>query len=173
MSAYVINSYAFAQERIVNGDFSNLTGMTSNVANWWGEAVPFGWFTSATAPSNSNFVVYFLNGTYYANLNTLSRFTDQVGGFAPFSQDIVMPITSNVTLTFFGSNPFNANSWNLGSSLRNLTTNTLLANTLISNTPQTVTLSASNVPAGNIIRIGFWKGAAAQTPALSNVSVIF
>jgi hypothetical protein len=41
------------------------------------------------------------------------------------------------------------------------------------NTPQTVTLTASNVPAGHVVRINFWKGAAAQTPALSNVSVIF
>jgi hypothetical protein len=41
------------------------------------------------------------------------------------------------------------------------------------NTPQTVTLTASNVPAGHVVRINFWKGAATQTPALSNVSVIF
>ncbi len=171
MSAFVINPYVFAEERAVNGDFSNVTGMTSNFANWWGRAVPFGWGAFVNVATN-DFLVRLLNGVYYANLQGLTRSPAEAGGVLPFFQNLVMPVTSNVTLTFFGSNPFSANPWSLGCNIVNVTTSTTLANTSIT-TPQTVTLSASNVPAGNTIRINFWKGAAAQTPGLSNVSVIF
>jgi hypothetical protein len=158
---------------VVNGDFSNVSGMTSNVTNWWGRAVPFGWNTNATAPATNDFVV--LRSTafvdaYFANLNILSRSAEQAGGLVPFFQNLVMPATSNITLTFFGSNPFNANFWALGCSIVNQTTSTTLANTSIT-TPQTVTLSASNVPAGNTIRINFWKGAAGHSPGITNVFV--
>ena len=156
---------------VVNGDFSNVSGMTSNATNWWGRAVPFGWNTNATAPATNDFVIRLLNGVYYANLNILSRSAEQAGGLVPFFQNLVMPVTSNVTLTFFGSNPFNANPWSLGCNIVNQTTSTTLATTSISNTPQTVTLSASNVPAGNTIRINFWKGAAAHSPGITNVFV--
>jgi hypothetical protein len=111
-----------------------------------------------------------LNGVYYADINVLSRSSAEAGGLLPFYQDIVMPATSNVTLTFFGSNPFNANAWALGCNIINQTTSTTLANTSIT-TPQTVTLSASNVPAGNTIRINFWKGAAGHSPGITNVFV--
>jgi hypothetical protein len=154
---------------VVNGDFSNVSGMTTNSANWWGRAVPFGWNTFVNISTN-DFVVRLLNGVYYANINVLSRSSAEAGGLLPFYQDIVMPATSNVTLTFFGSNPFNANAWALGCNIINQTTSTTLANTSIT-TPQTVTLSASNVPAGNTIRINFWKGAAGHSPGITNVFV--
>jgi hypothetical protein len=154
---------------VVNGDFSNVSGMTNNATNWWGRAVPFGWNTVVDV-STRDFLVILLNGVYYANLGSLSRSPAETGGVLPFFQDIVMPVTSNITLTFFGSNPFNANAWALGCNIVNQTTSTALANTSIS-TPQTVTLSASNVPAGNTIRINFWKGLTAHTPAITNVFV--
>ena len=157
---------------VVNGDFSNVSGMTSNVTNWWGRAVPFGWGTARNVSTNDFLVLQSAAfvGAYFANLNTLSRSPAEAGGVLPFFQDLVMPVTSNITLTFFGSNPFNANFWALGCNIVNQTTSTTLANTSIT-TPQTVTLSASNVPAGNTIRINFWKGAAAQSPGITNVFV--
>jgi hypothetical protein len=154
---------------IVNRNFSNVSGMVSNVANWWGSAAPLGWNTSVN--TNNNFLVYLNSGVYYANLNALSKSPAEAGGVLPLFQDFVMPITSDITLTFSGSNPFNANSWNLGSSIENITNSTILANTGISNTPQIVNLSASNVPSGNTIRINFWKNQAAHTPAITNISI--
>jgi hypothetical protein len=157
---------------VVNGDFSNVSGMTSNVTNWWGRAVPFGWGTARNVSTNDFVVLQSATtvGVYYANLNVLSRSPAETGGVLPFFQDFVMPVTSNITLTFFASNPFNANNWSLGCNIVNATTSTTLANTSIT-TPQTVTLSASNVPAGNTIRINFWKGAAAHSPGITNVFV--
>jgi len=158
---------------VVNGDFSNVSGMTNNITNWWGRAVPFGWGTARNVSTNDFLVLQSTAtvGVYYANLNVLSRSPAEAGGVLPFFQNLVMPVTSNITLTFFGSNPFNANPWSLGCNIVNQTTSTTLATTSISNTPQTVTLSASNVPAGNTVRINFWKGTATQTPGITNVFV--
>jgi len=156
---------------VVNGDFSNVSGMTSNVTNWWGSAIPFGWNTTADV-STRDFLVRLQDGAHYANLGQLSRSSDQVGGNAPFFQDIIMPVTSNITLTFFVSNPFNENTWGMFCNIRNQTTATSLDNiNIVNGAPQTVTLSASNVSAGHVIRINFRKNAAAQTPAITNVFV--
>jgi hypothetical protein len=171
VSAFVINPYVFAEERAVNGDFSNVTGMTSNVANWWGRAVPFGWGAFVNVATN-DFLVRLLNGVYYANLQGLTRSPAEAGGTLPLFQDFTMPATLDFVLTFSASNPFNANAWAMGANIVNRTLMQQIAGTTI-NTPQTVTLTASNVPAGHVVRINFWKGAAAQTPGLSNVSVIF
>jgi hypothetical protein len=173
VSACVINPYAFAEERVVNSDFSNVTGMTRNVANWWGRAVPFGWGASVNVATN-DFLVRLLNGVYYANLQGLTRSPVEAGGALPFFQDFTMPATLDFVLTFIASNPFNANAWAMGANVFNRTLGQQIAGTGTAiNTPQTVTLTASNVPAGHVVRINFWKGAAAQNPALSNVSVIF
>jgi hypothetical protein len=172
VSAYVINPYAFAEERIVNGDFSNVTGMTSNSANWWGRKAPVGWNTFVNVSSN-DFLVRLLGAVFYANLGTLSRSPIETGGILPFFQDFVMPATSDITLTFVVSNPFNANSWAMAANIVDTTTNQLLASAPSFSTPQIVTMTASSAAAGHAVRINFWKGAASHTPALSNVSVTF
>jgi hypothetical protein len=176
VSATVINSYAFFQERIVNGNFANLTGMTNNVASWWGRAVPFGWGTFVNVSTNDLLVRGYTPQTgpvFYANLQGLTRSPQEAGGLLPFFQEFTMPATSDFILSWNGSNPFNGNAWAMAANIFNRTTGQQLAVQPAFNTPQTVTLTASNVPAGHVVRINFWKGAAAQTPGLSNVSVIF
>jgi hypothetical protein len=147
--------------------------MTSNVANWWGRAVPFGWGTFVNVATNDS-LVRLLGGVYYANLQGLTRSPQEAGGLLTFFQDFTMPATSDFILSWNGSNPFNGNAWAMAANIVNRTTGgQQLAVQPAFNTPQTVTLTASNVPAGHVVRINFWKGAAAQTPGLSNVSVIF
>ncbi len=172
MSATVINPYAFAEERVVNGNFSNTTGMTNNAAGWWGRAVPAGWGSFTIGVPTSDFLIRIFDGVYYANLNVLSRSPAEAGGTLPFYQDFTLPATSDVTLTFFGSNPFNTNAWSMGVNIANRTTAQTLATHSLSSSG-TIVLTASNVPAGHAIRVNFWKGSVQHTPAISNVSVVF
>lgn len=173
MSAFVINPYAFTKNLVVNGDFSDVTGLTSNVANWWVRGIPAGWTAAAATANTSDFVVRLKDGRYYANLGILSR--EPAAGLILFAQNIPALVTGGtVQLTFFASNPFNSNAWAVGYVILNASTGTWLANASTFNIPASQTLNLSlqtSVGAGVPLRIGFWKGAAAQTPAITDVSL--
>jgi hypothetical protein len=113
------------------------------------------------------------DGKYYANLGTLTREPD--AGLILFTQNIPALVTGGtVQLTFFASNPFNGNAWALGFVIINASTGTWLANSSTFNTPASQTLNLSlqaSVGAGVPLRIGFWKGTATQTPAITDISL--
>ena len=80
------------QGSVVNGDFSDRTGMTSTSSGWFG-GFPPGW----SGGLNAAYAVTVLNGTAYANLGELSS----AAPFNPIAQNVgTVEATTDVRLTF-------------------------------------------------------------------------
>ena len=173
---------------VTNGDFSNLTGLTS-VGGPWYSGIPSGWNT--VFPETNYTVIYTGNPspgvfTYAANLSQLSSSNP----WAPLSQSVgTTDYTGDVTLKFDLStlNPA-ASSWEVGVAIYSKNNEgdlSLLANRSIFNgfadpvsgLPQngigTFELTASNVTSGSLLEIAFWNTTGTGgTPGLTNVSII-
>lgn len=146
----------------VNGNFSNIAGLTKNAAPEWWDGVPVGW-----SGVNTTFTVYSGLGTnnYVANIGQLS--SGPSGN--SFRQNLGrLPITSNVELTFTYSEPFGDAA--LNAAIYNGTYGNLAAGEYTA--PGTYTLTGNSIPANTNIIIGFWSpNPGVVNPALDNVSV--
>jgi hypothetical protein len=153
---------------VVNGDFQNISGLTTNGAAWF-NGVPTGW-----TGVSGNFAVR-TNGTnqYVANLQTLST----TNPFRPLYQSIgTMAANGTVSLNF-DIIQLQTNAMRLGVAIYNAppggspgsaSWSPLLVNTnFTSFGPQT--LRVSNVAAGTPLAVAFWASTGA--PGIDNVIV--
>jgi len=146
-----------AELRVVNGDFSDLTGLTSGDAHGWHGGVPAGWVISAketryavnsrTAPTPP-----------VCNVSELGFLDQRVGTLAQ---------AADVVLTLDVSEEWQAES-GLGAALLDGSRGTLVKSSFHAGRGQT--LVATNIPAGTTIYIRFWA-LWKTTPGLDNVSV--
>jgi hypothetical protein len=155
---------------LVNGDFSDLSGLTPNGAQWR-NGLPVGWSTAnSTNASSPAFSVFTGGGVSIANLQTLGR---TAGGFNPFYQTIGSLSSSGpLTLTFQLFNDWQpANPISVGAAIYNWTTpgfTTALATATYTNTGLQ-SLQLSNVAAGVPLAIAFWSTSGA--PGLDNLLI--
>jgi hypothetical protein len=144
-----------AQEplRVVNGDFSDLSGMTQGQDAWYA-GVPKGWIGSS-----GTYALHAKRGATppACNVSNLGFFRQNVG---------VLDKASDVTLTFDVSEPWKPDVL-LNASILDANLMELAASEFSPGTKQK--LVATNVPAGTTILIAFQ--AAKSTPGLDNVSV--
>jgi hypothetical protein len=183
-----LGGQANAALTVINGDFSNLTGLAYEGGPWY-SGIPSGWNT--VFPETNYTVIYTGNPspgvfTYAANLSQLSSSNP----WAPLSQSVgTTDYTGDVTLKFDLStlNPA-ASSWEVGVAIYSKNNEgdlSLLANRSIFNgfadpisgLPQngigTFELTASNVTSGSLLEIAFWNTTGTGgTPGLTNVSII-
>jgi hypothetical protein len=164
---------------VLNGDFSNLTGLTYEGGPWY-SGIPSGWNTDF---SNTIYTLKYTgisNGTsdYVANL---SQLTSTSPSFYALSQSVgTTDYTGDVTVKFDLSN-INGGGYDVGVAIfQGPNFNTLLANRSIQDVfpdvngvPQngvgTFELKASSVASGSLLQIAFWT--TGGTPGLDNVSI--
>jgi len=164
---------------VLNGDFSNLTGLTY-VGGPWYSGIPSGWNTDF--PNTIYTVKYtgITNGNhdYVANL---SQLTSTSPNFYSLSQSVgTTDYTGDVTVKFDLSN-INGGGYDVGVAIfQGPNFNTLLANRSIQDVfpdvngvPQngvgTFELTAPSVASGSLLQIAFWT--TGGTPGLDNVSI--
>ena len=167
-------SFAKAQSEgaltVVNGDFSNMEGLTALPQSAWYSGVPTGW-TAAEPPAKKEgfYAVKNFGATgFFANLHVLGRIKPQ---FQAFQQEIgVLAETSDITLTF-ETTPIRDESFSLGVAIANARgkgPEAILgkANFEAAGSQRVV---ASKVPAGTWVAIRFWtvKG----FPGLGKVAI--
>jgi len=163
---------------VLNGDFSNLTGLTY-VGGPWYSGIPSGWNTDF--PNTIYTVKYtgITNGNhdYVANLSQLTS----TSPFRTLNQSVgTTDYTGDVTVKFDLSN-INGGGYDVGVAIfQGPNFNTLLANRSIQDVfpdvngvPQngvgTFELTAPSVASGSLLQIAFWT--TGGTPALDNVSI--
>ena len=139
---------------VVNGDFSDLTGMTANGSDGWYAGLPKGWLGSG-----GTYAIHAKRGATppACNPSNLGFFRQNVG---------VLDKASDVTLTFDVSEPWKPDVM-LNASILDGNLTELAAGDFKVGAKQK--LVASNVAAGTSILIAFQ--AAKATPGLDNVSV--
>jgi hypothetical protein len=174
-----LGGQANAALTVINGDFSNLTGLT-HVGGPWYSGLPNGWNTDF--PNTIYTVKYtgITNGNhdYVANL---SQLTSTSPNFYALSQSVgTTDYTGDVTVKFDLSN-INGGGYDVGVAIfQGPNFNTLLANRSIQDVfpdvngvPQngvgTFELTAPSVASGSLLQIAFWT--TGGTPALDNVSI--
>ena len=153
---------------LFNGNFDNLTGLTSTSSQWYG-GFPLGWTTASAA---SGYSVYFDGGGSYANLQTLGS-----SSTASLRQKIgTLETNSDVTLNFRVVNPF-ANSINnsMGAAIFHESTGVQLATYTLGSfaglsASTNVALKAFRVPSGTPLAVGFWS-TGGTAPAITGVSL--
>jgi len=167
-------SFAKAQSEgaltVVNGDFSNMEGLTALPQSGWYSGVPTGW-TAAEPPAKKEdfYAVKNLGATgLFANLRVLSRIKPQ---FQAFQQEIgVLAETSDITLTF-ETTPVRDEPFSMGAAIANARGNgpeaILGKANFEASGPQRVV--ASKVPAGTWVAIRFW--AVKGYPGLGKVAI--
>jgi hypothetical protein len=174
-----LGGQANAALTVINGDFSNLTGLTY-VGGPWYSGVPFGWNTDFT---NTIYTVKYTgitNGAYDYVAN-LSQLTSTSPNFYALSQSVgTTDYTGDVTVKFDLAN-INGGGYDVGVAIfQGPNSNTLLANRSIQDVfpdangvPQngvgTFELTALNVASGSLLQIAFWT--TGGTPSLDNVQV--
>jgi hypothetical protein len=167
-------SFAKAQSEgaltVVNGDFSNIEGLTALPQSAWYSGVPTGW-TAAEPPAKKEgfYAVKNFGATgFFANLHVLSRIKPQ---FQAFQQEIgVLAETSDITLTFETA-PIQDEPFSLGAAIANARgkgPEAILGKANFeASGPQRVV--ASKVPAGTWVAIRFW--AVKGFPGLGKVAI--
>ncbi|MCX7826717.1 MAG: hypothetical protein N2689_14335 [Verrucomicrobiae bacterium] len=145
---------AQGQLRVVNGDFSDLSGMTANGSDGWYAGLPKGWLGSS-----GSYAVHAKRGATAPTCNpsNLGFFRQNVG---------VLDKAADVTLTFDVSEPWKPDVL-LTASILDANLTELAAGDFKVGAKQK--LMARNVPAGTAVIIAFQ--AAKSTPGLDNVSV--
>ena len=152
--AFGLSASVNAQLAVVNGNFSDLTGLTDQGGGWWA-GDPNGW--DAQIPT-AQYAVNLWYGEYVCNLRTLGAISQTVG---------TLTNTTDVILSFDDTAAFNSpNSFTayiLDSSYNTLATGTFsvgLGQNLV----------ATSVPVGTTIVIQFtWVD---NNPALANISAM-
>jgi len=154
---------------LTNGNFANVSSNTVTGEGWYG-GVPAGWTTAAAV---SSYAVVESGGVFYANLNTLS----EAGGanFYPLRQSLgTVGTASDVTISFKAVSITPNAAFYVASGIFNATNDASPLATIA--TPAwidgsaTLTYSATNVPAGTPLYVGFWT-VGGTTPGITDVSV--
>jgi autotransporter-associated beta strand protein len=146
------------QGSVVNGDFSDRTGMTSTSSGWFG-GFPPGWSGGTT----SDYAVLSLNGATYANLGELSS----AAPFNPIAQNVgTVEATTDVRLTFTLAN-LQSGSSNVGVAIYG-PGRANLGNASFTNAG-TFTHTVKRVAPGTALEIAFWG--VAKTPAMGLTGV--
>jgi autotransporter-associated beta strand protein len=146
------------QGAVVNGDFSDRTGM-SNTSTGWSGGFPPGWSGGA----NSAYAVFSLNGATYANLGELSS----AAPFNPIAQNVgTVEATTDVRLTFTLAN-LQSGSSNVGVAIYG-PGRANLGNASFINAG-TFTHTVKRVAPGTALEIAFWG--VAKTPAMGLTGV--
>jgi len=151
---------------LTNGDFSDLEGLQEMAGGWYA-GVPAGWVAADSGDGSTNYAIRQEAGDFVANVSALSRTQPS---FAALTQEVGrLPATGEVTLTFELKEPWHSPEFYLGAAVYDSMS---MAYPLASGdftSAGTHTLTASNVPAGTPIRVGFWsvKG----FPGLDNVQI--
>ena len=143
---------------VVNGDFSDRTGM-NNTSTGWSGGFPPGWSGGA----NSAYAVFSLNGATYANLGELSS----AAPFNPIAQNVgTVEATTDVRLTFTLAN-LQSGSSNVGVAIYG-PGRANLGNASFTNAG-TFTHTVKRVAPGTALEIAFWG--VAKTPAMGLTGV--
>jgi len=178
-----LGGQANAALSVINGDFSNLTGLTY-VGGPWYSGVPSGW---NTAFSDTNYSVIYTGNpspgvyTYAANL---SQLTSTSPNFYSLTQSVgTTDYTADVTLKFDLSN-LNGGGYQVGVAIfGGSNSDSLLATRSVidkfpdgNGVPQngvgTFELKAPSVASGSLLQIAFWStSGTGGAPSLSNVSI--
>ena len=149
-----------AQLGVVNGDFSNTTGLT-NPGGDWRSGVPFGWTSSKTNPG---YTIDVSKGSPppVANLQTLSVLSQSVG---TLSSDC------DVVLTFDFLNPWNRTGNRVSAVL--LADSTVVASNRFDSTGAGLTLVANGVASGSAVTIRFINSSVDGNgaPGLDNIAI--
>ena len=146
------------QGSVVNGDFSDRTGMTSTSSEWFG-GFPPGW----SGGINAAYAVLSLNGTAYANLGELSS----AAPFNPIAQNVgTVEATTDVRLTFTLANLQSGSSM-VGVAIYGQD-RANLGNASFTNAG-TFTHTVKRVAPGTPLEIAFWG--VAKTPAMGLTGV--
>jgi len=149
-------SVASAPLTLVNGNFSDLSGLTPNISGWY-DGVPVHWSSTVSGPT---FTVRDPSGTNpVANVSTMGFMVQKVG---------VITNTSDVILTFDNNTLFSGSSTN-GAAILDGAMAPLKFGDFPTGLGQT--LVATNVPAGTIIHVEFWQ-VGGTLPGLDNVSLL-
>lgn len=163
LSLVLLAGQAKAALLVTNGDFSDLTGLSSSGGNWYGGAVPYGWTSSVGG--SLTYAVINSGGNYIANLGALSTATP----FAALTQNIgILDNTASITLTYTLTSL--SGTLNSGVAIYNASNGNVLASATF-NTSGTHSVTALDVAAGTQIRIGFWQASPSNSPGLDNVMV--
>ncbi len=150
---------------LVNGDFSDLSGMTPNVSGWY-SGLPPGW-SSTDNPGGGSFAVATAGESGGAtpptcNPSSLNRLQQEAG---------TLLRASHVTLRFDLPFGYNGQTWaTLRAALLNAATGATLATGDYGVGATGLTLKALNVPAGTALKVEL-QSLFNTTPALDNVSV--
>ena len=155
-SLSVTSSVAQVIGSVVNGNFSDLSGLTS-LANGWYAGVPAGWIGPA--------VDYTVNGSLGTNPPTANPSVfgvlRQIVGTLTNTSDVVLQFDNNTAFT-------NGTPWTLGVAILDESLNTIASGSFSPGLGQT--LVATNVPAGTTVSIQFT--AVAGFPGLDNVGAV-
>ncbi len=149
---------AGAQLSVVNGNFSDLSGLADHGGGWY-FGVPVGWGSTAVNPG---YTVQSATGATppTANLQSLSVLSQGVG---------TLTNTCDVVLTFDFSQPWNAAAVSL--SARILADSAVIAAGTFGSPASGLTLVATNVPSGSNISVQFVNEIPSGAPGLDNVAV--
>jgi len=151
---------------VTNGDFSDLTGLQEREDGWYA-GVPAGWATTVSTEGSTNYAIRKEAGEFVANVSALSQVQSS---FVAFTQEVgQLSSPAEVTLTFELKRPWHGEAFHMGAAIYDSRSTAYpLAGGDFTNSG-THTLTASNVPAGTQIKIGFW--AVQGFPSLGNVNI--
>jgi hypothetical protein len=152
--------------QVVNGDFSDLTGLQERAGGWYA-GVPSGWSAMVSVEGSTNYSIRKEAGDFVANVSALSQTQPS---FAAFTQEVGrLSAPGEVTVTFELKEPWHSQEFYLGAAIYD--SMSVLYPLAVGNFTNcgAHTLTASNVPAGTQIKIGFWS--ALGFPGLDNVKV--
>ena len=151
---------------VANGDFSDLTGLQERTGGWYA-GVPSGWTAAESSEGSTDYAIKNESGDFVANVSDLSQTKP---AFEAFTQDVGrLPAPGEVTVTFELKESWHSPEFYLGAAIYDsMSALYPLAVGSFTNCGAH-TLTASNVPAGTQIRIGFWS--ALGFPSLDNVKI--
>ena len=146
---------------LVNGDFSDLTGMTPDAGGWY-NGLPLGW-SSTTHPTGYGYAVQNNSGDYVWNPSQLNKLQQEAGTLLKLSHVIL-----RFDLPFAWNSP--SVQPRVSARLLNASTGGILA-TNDFGVGTGCTLKAMLVPAGTPLKVEF-EAFAGLTTALDNVSLV-
>jgi hypothetical protein len=151
---------------VTNGDFSDLTDL-QQMADGWYAGIPAGWTAAASSEGSTDYAIKNESGDFVANVSGLSQTKP---AFEAFTQEVGrLPAPGEVTVTFELKESWHSPEFYLGAAIYDsMSALYPLAVGSFTNCGAH-TLTASNVPAGTQIRIGFWS--ALGFPSLDNVKI--